>query len=353
MGFIITAISAIVVFALLIFFHELGHFSVAKWVGIKVHEFAIGMGPLLFKFRRGETMYSLRALPIGGYVKMEGEDANSEDERAFNKKPLWARIAVVIAGAFMNLVLGYILFVILYGMAGGMMQPVIGKFSADSPAEQAGMQLGDRIVKMNNFRIYTFSDLKYFLSQNKTEPVEMKMERNGQPLIIKITPVEVKQKGINPQTNKEEEFSDYIIGFQPSFIADKSLNGIMKNAYSHTVSMSRIIILSLRDLVTGKFKVEQMSGPVGIVGAIGTAAKHGLAEVMSFAALISINLGIFNILPIPALDGGRLVFLAVEVIRKKPINPEKEGYVHMIGFAMLMLLLLFTSFNDVKRLFGF
>jgi len=337
---LITAISAIVVFAFLIFFHELGHFSIAKLVDIKVHEFAIGMGPLLGKFKKGDTMYSLRALPICGYVKMEGEDEHSDDERAFNKKSLPARIAVVVAGAVMNLILGFLIFIIITNMSGSVVKPVIDELMEGMPAQKAGLQPGDRIIRIDNTRVHIQDDIVFYLMSTQDRPVEVTIERDGKRLApIRITP------------EYSEESNSYLLGYKAK-VEKLSFYNIIYNSFFKTIFYSKYVLFSLGDLITGRLSINQMSGPVGIVKEIGTAASIGIGPLLMLAAIISINLGVFNLLPIPALDGSRILFLLIEGIRRKPINPEKEGLVHMIGFAMLILLMIFITFNDIARIFG-
>jgi regulator of sigma E protease len=317
----------------------MGHFTVAKLVDIKVDEFSVGMGPQLLQFRKGETLYSLRALPIGGYIKMEGEDHSSSDERAFSNRPLWARIAVVAAGAVMNFILGFLLFIIMISMVPSIPQPVVGELVNGMPAQQAGLLPGDRIIQLNNYKVHIQKDVQYFLAKNEGKPINVKVLRNGKILDFKLTP------------RLNEEYRRYMIGYTAKS-EKKTFFNVLINAYYETAFLTKAIVNSLGDLFTGKLGLNQMSGPVGIVKEIGGAAQAGIGSLLFIAALISINLGIFNLLPIPALDGSRIIFLIIEGIRRKPINPEKEGLVHLIGFAMLMLLLIFVTFNDITRIWG-
>ncbi|MGE4282188.1 MAG: RIP metalloprotease RseP [Clostridia bacterium] len=334
-----TFISAIIIFALLIFFHELGHFAVAKMVGIKVHEFAIGMGPQILKVKKGETMYSVRALPIGGYVMMEGEVENSADKRAFNNKPVWARMAVVSAGAIMNFALGFIIFLIMLSFEPSIPEPVIGKLTPDRPAQQVGLEPGDRIIRLNDYKVHIQEDVRYFLDKNKDNPIDVTVIRQNQRMTFKLVP------------ELDPKYQSYMMGYE-ALTVPKNIINVITQAYYRTGFMAKIIFSSLGDLVTGKAGVDQVSGPIGIVQGIGTAAKQGLSNLAFLAALISINLGVFNLLPIPALDGSKIMFLLFEAIRRKPMNPEKEGMVHFVGFAMLILLLIFVTFNDVVRMIG-
>ncbi|WP_094547360.1 RIP metalloprotease RseP [Petroclostridium xylanilyticum] len=334
-----TLISAVVVFALLIFFHELGHFTIAKLVGIKVHEFAIGMGPRLAKFTKGETVYSLRAFPIGGFVMMEGEVESSKDERAFSNKPLWARIAVVAAGAIMNFILGFLIFIIILSMEPAIPQPVVGELVPGKPAEKAGILPGDRIIQLNDYKVNIQNDVRYFLDKNKDNMIKVIVLRQGQRISFQLKP------------ELDPKYQTYIIGYNAKSVKTNFYN-VISNAYYQTAFLTKVIVTSLGDLVTGKAGLNQISGPVGIVQGIGSAAKAGIGNLAFLAALISINLGIFNLLPIPALDGSKIMFLLIEGIRRKPISPEREGMVHLIGFAMLIILLIFATFNDIARIVG-
>lgn len=343
---IVTLIAAVIIFAVLIFFHEFGHFSAAKLVGIKVHEFAIGMGPLVLKFRKGETQYSLRALPIGGYVKMEGEDEKSDDERAFNKKPLLARMLVIVAGAFMNFVLGFIIFVLMTSMADGIPVPIINKLADNMPAQQAGFQVGDRITKLNNEVVHIQEDIQYFLAKNKEQEILVTYVRNGAVAQRKVVPAKVEIEG----------YTLYRIGYEAQN-APKNIVSITSYSYYKTLSFIKLITLGLGDLVSGRVPLNQVAGPVGIVKEIGGAAQKvgepgnvGLLQLLYLSSLITINLGVVNLLPIPALDGSRVVFLIIEAVRRKPVDPEKEGMVHAIGFAALMVLMIVITFSDVRNI---
>ncbi len=332
-----TAVSAIIILGLLILFHELGHFSVAKLVGMKVHEFAVGMGPKIIKFTKGETLYTLRALPIGGYVKLEGEDQKSEDKRAFGNKPLIARIAVLFAGAAMNFILGFLIFLILMSGTPQIITPVIEEVMPDMPAAEAGLMPGDRIEKLDSTRVNIHKDIIFFLDMNGAQPIDVTIVREGGRKVLQIVPA------IHP------EYGRYMFGYSPK-LAETTIINAIKYAYYDTVFYTKFIFVHLGTLFRGQGTFEDVSGPVGIVGAIGGAARAGIEPLMILAAIISINLGIFNLLPIPALDGSRIMFLLLEGIRRKPIDPEKEGLVHMIGLAMLLLLMVFATFNDITRL---
>jgi len=333
----VTAFWAIVVFLILIFVHEFGHFIAAKSVGITVHEFALGMGPAIFKKQYKGTEYSIRILPIGGYCKMEGEDETSDDAGAFSNKSAIARVFVLVSGAFMNLLLGFIVFVAIMFMSQQISVPVIDTVVPDSGAQIAGLQSGDRITRINNAKINGQNDVTFALSRYKEGEITVGYLRDGVNKTVALTP-------------KLSEAGTYIIGFKPQ-TETLTFGTRIQNAYYQTEFMGKVILFSLGDLVTGKLSIKQMAGPVGIVTEIGSAAKQGPLDLLYLVALITINLGIFNLLPIPALDGGRVFFILVELIRRKKIPAEKEGIVHLVGFALLILLMIFTTSNDIGRIF--
>lgn len=329
-----TILVAFIVFGLLVVFHELGHFTVAKFVGIKVHEFAIGMGPRFLKVKKGETEYSLRILPIGGYVKMEGEDEASTDAGSFNNKPIWARMAVLIAGPFMNFVLAVLLFsMIFYSL--GFPTTIIDRVTPGFPAEQVGLRPGDQITSINGENITNWDQIVRMINGSLEQELSITLLREGAEKQFRVTPV------INRETNQA------IIGITPA--AEKSL------VKSITTSIDRMFFIMggmmefLGNLFGGKASTEDVVGPVGIIHLVGEAAKTSIYNVMSLAALISINLGIVNLIPIPALDGGRLLFLLFEGISGRPIDPEKEGFIHLVGFVLLMVLMLFIAYKDIIR----
>lgn len=342
MTIFLTIIAAILIFALLIFIHELGHFIMAKATGIRVLEFALGMGPKLVKFQKGETLYSIRAFPIGGFCAMEGEDTNSDDPHALNNKPAWARLLVLVAGAFMNILLGFVLLCLMIGSQPQVATTVVGNVENGSAAYEAGLRTGDEIRKIDGARTHLYDDIMWETAGKNGEETNFTVRRDGEELDIPIRP--------------RESGGKYVYGFSGS-AADNSFGLTVKNAYYGTFFYSKLIIESLFDLITGEVKITQLSGPIGIVSEIGSAVQEavkpggvGLLQLLNLAVLLTINLGIFNLLPIPALDGGRILFVLVEIVRRKPLPPEKEGMVHMIGFAALILLSIFIAFMDVMKL---
>ncbi len=336
----VTAIWAIVTFCLLVFVHELGHFLMAKKVGVTVHEFSIGMGPAILKKQGKETLYSLRLLPIGGYVRLEGEDEKSDDEGALCNKTPFQRFLVIVSGALMNLILGFLLFVIIVSFK-GFGTNEIAVINEGSPMAEAEFIAGDKIVELElngqSQKIKTYNDIIFFNISNGNGKMYVTVERDGNEIKRLVSP-----------TSKD--------GYALEGIRIKSIDrnpvSVIKAAFSESVFMCKLVFVSLGWLITGKVPVSELSGPVGIVSGIGQAASVGLFSVLNLIALISINLGVANLLPIPALDGGRLVFTVIEMIRRKPIDAELEGKIHFIGFALLLCLMLFVTFFDIKRLFG-
>lgn len=338
----LTAIAAIIIFSFLIIIHEFGHYITAKIFGVKVHEFSIGMGPAIFKREKHDTVYALRWLPIGGYVKLEGEDTTSDDINALYKQSKWKRVVILSAGSIMNLILGLIVSIILVAPVAELDIPVISRFSENSPSQAAGLQIGDRVVKINNSKINTLMDSRFETFRAKTDPVSVTVERNGELITKMVTPIET-------------ENGEYLLGYAPVFVKNTPLRTIEYGFYQ-SVFVVKSIVATLGDLIKGQ-GYANLSGPVGIVGEIGSAVEHtstdlmdGVLHLMWLFMLISINLGVFNLLPIPALDGGRIFFVLVEAVIRKPIPPEKEGFVHLIGFAFLICLMIFATYNDLIRL---
>lgn len=416
---VITALAAIFVFLLIVLVHELGHFITAKIVGVKVHEFAIGMGPKLFQFGKGETKYSLRAIPIGGYVKMEGEDDESKAEGSINNKPVLARIFVFSAGAIMNFVLAIIIFVIIAFLSGAptieiddiaqdspayiagiregdilksvndedisiwdeyqvivggsisksynmtilrgnneidyIVEPIIKerrligispKFinsvpttvvnvvTDDSPANEAGIKPDDEIISINGNQINEWQDILDNINNSESETIEIDIRRNG----------EMMKFNVEPMMEQEQVIGLYF----------KGTNSIL---YGVSYGMKRIVFLigEMFGFLGRVARLENVSkevgGPVKIISLVGQAARYGFLNVLQMAAFLSVNLGFLNLLPIPALDGGRILFGVVELVRGKQMDPEKEGLIHFIGFVFLILLILYISFNDVIGVF--
>ncbi len=341
-------ILALVIFEIIILIHEFGHFIVAKKCGVKVNEFALGMGPAIFKKQKGETLYAIRIFPIGGYCAMEGEDAESSDDGAFNKKPVPKRIAIVVAGAIMNLILGFVLLIICTSMSAPIASTTVSYFEDNAKSHETGLEIGDKIVKVNGMRIYTDMDLSYQFQNDADGIFEMVVVRNGE---------KVKLPNVTFQSDENTTHIDFRV--QP---IEATFGTVMSRSFKQSITDARLIYISLGDLVTGKYSIKDLSGPVGIVDVIGdviqneTTEENGVdwraltEQILSLGAFITINIGLFNLLPLPALDGGRLIFLIVELIRKKPVPPEKEGVVHFVGFAALMLFMVVITVSDIIKI---
>lgn len=337
---------AIIIFSFIILFHELGHFLLAKANGIRVNEFSLGLGPTLFGITKGETKYSIKLLPFGGACMMEGEDEASNDGRAFNNKSVWARISVVAAGPVFNFILAFILAVVVISFV-GYDKPVISGVTEGYGAEQAGLKAGDTIVSLGNKKIHLFKEIIFYTYTHSGESVDVVYERDGERFKTTLEPV----------FNEEE--GRYLIGIMASPYEKGNILQILKYSWYEVEYYIETTIDSLKMLISGAVGVNDLSGPVGIVSSIGNtyeeSAKDGALYVFLnmtvMCILLSANLGVMNLLPIPALDGGRLLFLIIEAIRRKRIDPDKEGMVHFVGLVLLLLLMVVIMFNDIRKLF--
>jgi regulator of sigma E protease len=336
----VTIILALVIFSILIMVHEGGHFLAAKKAGIKVEEFAIGMGPAIWQVKKGETVYSLRAFPLGGFNRMAGmEGPDLDDPRGFNRQPLLKRMGVIAAGSGMNFLLAVLIFIFVFMVLGIPADiNVIGRVEPGMPAARAGLQPGDKILMVDNTPVNSWRDLVHQIYQHPGEEIILTIERDGRQQRVTLTTIRDPQSGvgmigIGPTWERQGLWTSIILG--------------LRQAYEIT----RLIILSLVQMVTGKVAPEVV-GPVGIIQLVGQAATYGLANVLNFMAVLSLDLGLINLLPIPALDGSRLVFLSLEAVRGRPISAEKENLIHLIGFALLMGLLILITYHDLIRIFS-
>lgn len=335
-----TVIIAIIMFLLLVTIHEFGHFIVAKLSGIKVNEFAVGMGPAIYSKEKGETLYSLRILPIGGYCAMEGEDESSSDPRSYDNAPASRRFLTILAGPFMNLLLAAIIFsVVIFNT--GTASTKVGGFSENSKAKEAGIEIGDQILKVNDENISEFADIskvlaKFYEENDKDLPVEVLVKRNDEEKSFTVKPYFEKNTAFLGVSSKLRD-----VGFFESIgLGFKEMN---KNV--------KIIFAILGNLFTGKLSVKALSGPVGVVKEIGNQANNGLMNLLYFLAYISVNLGVFNLIPFPALDGSKLVTSLYEMITKKKVNKKIEEKVTIVGFVILLSLILLVTIKDVFTLF--
>ena len=347
-----TVILFIIVFSVIVIAHELGHFLLAKANGITVVEFSVGMGPKLLHFSKGGTEYSLRLLPIGGACMFEGENGLEEEgtlsEGAFPRAKVWARISTVFAGPLFNFLLAFVCAMLVVAYAGSD-RPVIQDVMEGYPAQEAGIQSGDVITGLNGERIYLAREISLYTMANPGKTVTVEYMRDGQKQTATLVP------------QYDETEGRYLLGFQGySEYVDCRNAGVFKYAYYEARYVLKMTVKSIGMLLTGKAGVDDVSGPVGMAQIIGEvqqeAAPYGPLAVainmVNIAMLLSVNLGVINLLPLPALDGGRLVFLLVEAVRGKPVPPDKEGMVHFAGFVLLMVLMVFVMFNDISRLLG-
>ncbi|GAD12194.1 zinc metalloprotease rasP [Geobacillus kaustophilus GBlys] len=412
-------ISFIVVFGALVFFHELGHLLLAKRAGILCREFAIGFGPKVFSFKKNETVYTIRLLPLGGFVRMAGEDPetielkrgqvvgllldesgqvekivlNHKDDypnirvveveeadlergmyvtgytdgerferftvkepaffvvdrqeiqiapyhRQFAAKTLGQRTMTILAGPLANFLLSLVVFIIIGLLQGYPVdKPVIGELTPEGAARAAGLKQGDEVIAINGERMETWTEIVNTIRAHPGEPLQFQIERNGKERSVTVTP--------EAKTVQGETIG--LIGvYQPM---EKSVLGSIKQGLVETYYWTREIVTGLGQLITGQFQLDMLSGPVGIAVSTGKVAESGIYYLMKWGAILSINLGIVNLLPLPALDGGRLLFFAIEAVRGKPVDRQKEGMVHFIGFALLMLLMLVVTWNDIQKFF--
>ncbi len=338
---------AIFLFGVIIAIHEFGHFAFAKLFKVKVNEFALGMGPKIFSKQKGETIYSLRLLPIGGFVSMEGEDEASSDERAFNNKPAWQRFIIVAAGAILNLILGVIVVAICLSCSELVGTRTIYGFTENSVSKQTGLEVGDEILKINNTPIYSYKGIAFNLVRDVDNKTDILVKRDGEEILLKD--VTFKQFEFEGRQYIEQDF--IILGEYPSF------KNVVKNAVLDSASIVQMVRLSLVDMLTGKYGIKDMSGPVGTISAIAESTAEPIAlrdkilTALNFLSMITINVGVFNLLPVPALDGGRLFFIVIEMIRRKPIPADKEGKIHTVGLILLLALMAVITLSDIIKQF--
>ena len=345
-------IIAIIIFGILIAIHEFGHFTAAKLCGVKVEEFAIGMGPALFKKQKGETVYALRILPIGGFCAMAGEDEESDDPRAFTNQGFWKKFVILCAGSFMNLVLGIVLILIMYAGAQAFVTPTIDHFMDGCPYEGAeAMQAGDTFYSIDGQRIYLVSDVSSFLMRGDGV-YDIVMLRDGEK-------VELKDFALTTKTYAEYANEGPKYGFVFGY-TEATFGTKLEYTWNTTLEFSRLVWLGLGDLINGKVGLEDMSGPVGIVdmmnevGQQAESAKAAADNLLYISAFIAVNLAIMNMLPIPALDGGRvflmIVTVIIEAVSRKKLDPKYEGYIHLGGMVLLLGLMALVMYNDIAKL---
>ena len=341
---------AVFFFGLLIFFHELGHFIFARIFGVKVNEFAMGMGPAIFKFKKKDTLYALRVFPIGGYCAMEGEDSESEDEGAFcNKKP-WQRFIIVAAGGIVNIIMGIIIVMIMLGTSDDLIAtPEIHSFTEDAVSCTQGLKEKDVLYKINGRRVFSDYDVSYFMSTDDDGVLDLVVKRGREKVYLNGVKFNTEETEIDGEKRLMIIYDFIVVGVEPS------LKTVIPNGIKTSVSYARLVYMSLFDLITGKYHVSDLSGPIGTVNYIADAASESVKDtdftfLYIMLALIAINIGLFNLLPLPALDGGRLLFILIEMIARKPVPRKFEGWVHAVGMVLLLALMALVSFSDIWKL---
>lgn len=349
-----TAIAIIFVFGLLIIIHELGHFLVAKWCGVKVLEFCFGFGPKLLGYQGRETLYTIRLFPLGGFVRMHGMDAEkneegelyiapADDPGSFMNKKVWQRIAIIAAGPVMNFILAVVLFVAIFAFTGIPEQSEgnrVGSLLDGKPAAQAGIKEGDRIISVNGISTPDWEALTNIIHTRANQELNIVVQRENEPVKFTI------------KTEKDAQTGYGIIGIQPEMVYKQAtIFNSMKYGFLQTITFTKFIIVSLVQMATHQIPAD-VGGPVMIAKAIGDEAQQGFTNLLGLTAIISIQLGMINLFPIPALDGSRIIFLLIEGLRGKPIKTERENMIHLVGFMLLITFAVVITYHDILRLLG-
>ena len=347
-------LAAILVFGVLIAVHELGHFMAAKACGVRVNEFSIGMGPALWKKQKGETQYSLRLFPVGGFCAMEGEEEDSDDPTALNNQGFWAKLLIFAAGAAMNFIAGLLIILVLYADAQAFYVPVVAGFADGCPLESAdGLQEGDRLLRIDGEKVYVYSDISLLMGLNKTGAFDLQIERNGE--VITLRDFTMERREYTDQNGKAYTGYGLYFGAEEATLGRK-----LSYSWNNAMDFARLVRLSLQMLVTGQAGVKDLSGPVGIVstmtqvGEQAATTRAAVENIAYLAALIAVNLAVMNLLPLPALDGGNIFFLVINAVSmqlfKKQIPAKYENYIHFAGLILLLALMAVITFSDVWKL---
>lgn len=345
-----TIIWFIIILGVIILVHEFGHFIFAKWAGVYVYEFSIGMGPKLWskKDKNGETEYCIRAIPLGGFVSLAGEEVNddkkiSKDRKLYNKSFI-QRFMIMFAGAMNNFILCFVLLLVGALIYGSVSQtPVVNSVSEEYPAYKAGIQEGDTIVSLNGDKVSSWSEVQLLIQTTK-----------GKELTIEVKDKEDKIRKVSliPEiVENEDGTQSYIIGVGMGGVIEKGVLPSFKYAFKTTGSLFKLMITTIKELFTGGVAVKELSGPVGIYTVVGEQSKQGFENILSLIAFLSINVGVINLIPFPAFDGGRILFLLIEKIFKKPVPVNVENTINNVGFLLLLLLMVYVTFNDIVKLF--
>ena len=347
-------LAAILVFGVLIAVHELGHFMAAKACGVRVNEFSIGMGPALWKKQKGETQYSLRLFPVGGFCAMEGEEEDSDDPTALNNQGFWAKLLIFAAGAAMNFIAGLLIILVLYADAQAFYVPVVAGFADGCPLESAdGLQEGDRLLRIDGEKVYVYSDISLLMGLNKTGAFDLQIERNGE--VITLRDFTMERREYTDQNGKAYTGYGLYFGAEEATLGRK-----LSYSWNNAMDFARLVRLSLQMLVTGQAGVKDLSGPVGIVSTMTQVGEQAATtraageNIAYLAALIAVNLAVMNLLPLPALDGGKIFFLVINAVSmqlfKKQIPAKYENYIHFAGLILLLALMAVITFSDVWKL---
>ena len=347
-------LAAILVFGVLIAVHELGHFMAAKACGVRVNEFSIGMGPALWKKQKGETQYSLRLFPVGGFCAMEGEEEDSDDPTALNNQGFWAKLLIFAAGAAMNFIAGLLIILVLYADARAFYVPVVAGFAEGCPLESTdGLQEGDRLLRIDGEKVYVYSDISLLMGLNKTGAFDLQIERNGE--VITLRDFTMERREYTDQNGKAYTGYGLYFGAEEATLGRK-----LSYSWNNAMDFARLVRLSLQMLVTGQAGVKDLSGPVGIVstmtqvGEQAATTRAAVENIAYLAALIAVNLAVMNLLPLPALDGGKIFFLVINAVSmqlfKKQIPAKYENYIHFAGLILLLALMAVITFSDVWKL---
>ena len=350
MSIIINILLFLVILTTIVAFHEFGHFLFAKLTGVYVYEFAIGMGPKIFGFKKGETEYTIRAIPIGGFCSLAGEDLDTDDEKKIPKerrlqnKKAWQRFLIMVFGPLNNFILAVlILFLLACIWGGSTMKPIITDVETGSAAEKSGIEAGDTVLKINGNKISTSDDIILYLAvaEPKNGTLFNVKHANGSKEVIKV----------NPKKEKIDGETSYKYGISMQQEKYKGIGGAFVYTFKKTVSIFKQMFITIKFLITGGISLGQLSGPVGIYSIVGQTRSSGIANVLYLMAFLSINVGFINLFPIPAFDGGHILFIIIELIKGSPVKPEIENMIHTVFLFLLMLLMVIITINDVIKLF--
>lgn len=328
----------------MIFIHELGHYLTARMFHVTIREFAIGMGPRILHWTSKKTgiVYALRLLPIGGFVSMVGEDESSEEENALNNKPVWQRMIITAAGSIMNLLLGFLLMFVMVASTPVSGTTIVADFDEGAVSSSYGLQREDEICAVNGTRVHNSTELLYEIMRNGIDPLDLTVLRDGEELVLPGVVFPTQESDGSLYGN-----ADFVV-----YGRHRSVGSVLRDSFTQSVLSVRMIWESLFDLLRGRYGLSAVTGPVGTTKAIGDAVEQGSYSLLYMCAMLAVNLGIFNLLPIPAMDGGRLFFQLIELIRRKPVKPEVEGYIHFAGIILLLALMALVTFKDIIKLVG-